>query len=289
MKTVIYLDVLLLVNFLAGYFLLMAAGLLSGCAARLPRLLAGAGLAALSALVLFAPELPYPVQILYKLGTGAAVVWAAFGFRGIRRFLCAVFWYATLNLLLAGLALLVITQTGAPFVETNNLAVYLRVSPLVLLVLAGVCCLAVELALRFLGRAEPPAETIGVELELCGAKVCLRAALDTGCHLKDPITCLPVLLVSYPDAETRLPQPLREFLDAWFGGDPPAEPPEGLPLRLIPCTTAEQASLLPGFAVGRIGLISPRGVMPLDRTAVAFSRQSFGSEKCEALYGSDFL
>lgn len=149
MKTVIYLDVLLLVNFLAGYFLLMAAGLLSGCAARQLRLLAGAGLAALSALVLFAPELPYPVQILYKLGTGAAVVWAAFGFRGIRRFLCAVFWYATLNLLLAGLALLVITQTGAPFVETNNLAVYLRVSPLVLLVLAGVCCLAVELALRF--------------------------------------------------------------------------------------------------------------------------------------------
>ena len=217
------------------------------------------------------------------------MVWAAFGFRGIRRFLCAVFWYATLNLLLAGLALLVITQTGAPFVETNNLAVYLRVSPLVLLALAGVCCLAVELALRFLGRAEPPAETIGVELELCGAKVCLRAALDTGCHLKDPITCLPVLLVSYPDAETRLPQPLREFLDAWFGGDPPAEPPDGLPLRLIPCTTAEQAALLPGFAVGRIGLISPRGVMPLDRTAVAFSRQSFGSEKCEALYGSDFL
>ena len=71
-------------------------------------------LAALSALVLFAPELPYPAQILYKLGTGAAVVWAAFSFRGIRRFLCAVFWYATLNLLLAGLALLVITQTGAP-------------------------------------------------------------------------------------------------------------------------------------------------------------------------------
>ena len=55
MKTVIYLDVLLLVNFLAGYFLLMAAGLLSGCAARQLRLLAGAGLAALSALVLFAP------------------------------------------------------------------------------------------------------------------------------------------------------------------------------------------------------------------------------------------
>ena len=289
LKTVIYLDVLLLVNFLAGYFLLLAAGLLAGCAARLPRLLLGAGLAALSSLILFAPELPYPVQILYKLGSGAAIVWAAFGYRGIRRFLCGVFWYGTLNLLLAGLAILVITQTGAPFVQSNNLAVYLRISPLLLLALAGVCCLAVELAVRFLGRCERPADSIGVELELCGERICLRAALDTGCRLKDPITCLPVLLVSYPDAETRLPQPVREFLDRWFRDTSPPSPPEGTALRLIPCATAEQASLLPGFAVGRIGLISPDGVLPLERTAVAFSRQSFGSEEYEALYGSDFL
>ena len=289
MKTVIYLDVLLLVNFLAGYFLLLGAGLLAGCAAQLPRLLGASVLAAAAALILFAPELPYPVQILYKLGTGAAIVWAAFGFGSPRRYLCAVFWYVTLNLLLAGLALLAILQAGVPFVQTNNLAVYLRVPPLLLLALAGGCCLAVELALRVLGRNSAPTESIGVELELYGTKVCLRAALDTGCHLKDPITCLPVLLVSYPDAETRLPMPVRAFLDDWFGGSTPTDPPEGLALRLSPCTTAEQSTLLPGFATGRIGLISPRGIQLLDRTAVAFSRQSFGSEKYEALYGPDFL
>lgn len=289
LKTVIYLDVLLLVNFLAGYFLLLGAGLLAGCSARMPRLLGASALAAVASLILFAPELPYPIQILYKLGSGALVAWAAFGYRGIRRFLCCVFWYVTLNLLLAGLALLAILQAGVPFVQTNNLAVYLRVPPLLLLVLAGLCCLAVELAMRFLGRSSRPVQHIGVELELCGTRVCLRAALDTGCHLKDPITCLPVLLVSYPDAETRLPQPLRNFLEQWFSGQSPTEPPDGMPLRLVPCTTAEQAALLPGFAVTRIGLISPNGVLPLDRTAVAFSRQSFGSEKYEALYGPDFL
>ena len=179
-------DVLLLVNFLAGYFLLLGAGVLSGCSARLTRLLAASGLAALSALILFAPELPYPVQILYKLAAAPLIVWVAFGYRGPRRFLCGVFWYVTLNLLLAGLALLAILQAGVPFVQTNNLAVYLRVPPLLLLLLAGLCCLAVEIAMRFLGRSEKPAENIGVELELSSTKVCLRAALDTGCHLKGP-------------------------------------------------------------------------------------------------------
>lgn len=289
MKTVIYLDVLLLVNFLAGYFLLMAAGLLSGCAAKFPRMLAASALAALSALILFAPELPYPVQLLYKFASGGCIVFAAFGYRSLRRFLCALFWYVMLNLLLAGLTLVVILQTGSPLVQTNNLTVYLRVSPLLLLLLSALCCLGVELTMRISPRRSEPLESVGLELELCGTKVCLRAMLDTGCHLSDPITCLPVLLVSYPDAETRLPLPVREFLSAWFEDAPPSEPPDGLRFRIIPCTTAEEHAILPGFAVGRIGLIASNGVIPLDRTAVAFSRQSFGSEAYEALYGTDFL
>lgn len=289
MKTVIYLDVLLLVNFLAGYFLLMATGLLSGCAAKFFRMLAASALAALSALILFAPELPYPVQLLYKFGSGGCIILTAFGYRSLRRFLCALFWYVMLNLLLAGLTLLLILQTGSPLLQTNNLTVYLRVSPLLLLLLSALCCLGVEITMRILPRHSEPLKSIGLELELCGTKVCLRAMLDTGCHLSDPITCLPVLLVSYPDAETRLPPPVREFLSAWFDDAPPPEPPDGLRLRIIPCTTAEEHSILPGFAVSRIGLIASNGVVPLDRTAVAFSRQSFGSESYEALYGTDFL
>ena len=54
-KTVVYLDVLLLTNFLLAYFLLLAAGALSGQRAGFGRMLAGSGVAALSALVLFAP------------------------------------------------------------------------------------------------------------------------------------------------------------------------------------------------------------------------------------------
>ena len=60
MKTVIYLDVLLLVNFLAAYFLLLAAGLFSGQRAGFGRMVLGSGAAALSALILFAPEQAYP-------------------------------------------------------------------------------------------------------------------------------------------------------------------------------------------------------------------------------------
>ena len=100
-KTVIYLDVLLLVNFLVAYFLLQAAGLLSSQHAAFSRMVCASGIASLSALILFAPELSYPAQILYKILTACAVVGVAFGLQGLRRFVTAVCWYAALNILQA--------------------------------------------------------------------------------------------------------------------------------------------------------------------------------------------
>lgn len=288
-KTVIYLDVLLLVNFLAAYFLLLAAGALSGQRAGFGRMLLGSALAALSSLILFAPEQPYPVQLLYKIGTALLITASVFGWRHKRRLLTAACWYAALNIALAGAALLTILRTGTRLLQTGNLAVYLRVSPLLLVVLSGVCCGVVELGMRLLDKRKAPTQAVGLELELGGSTLHLRAALDTGCHLTDPITCLPVLVVSYPDARDRLPPALREYLAAWFAGTAPGDPPPGTRLRLIPCTGAADRSLLPGFAVGGIGLITPNGILGLGRSAVAFAPQSFGSERYEALYGSNFL
>lgn len=287
-KTVIYLDILLLTNFLTAYALLAAAGLLAGRQASFPRMVAASVLAALSALILFAPELPYAAQLAYKLGTAAVIVWSAFGLRPVRAYLTAVCWYTALNLLLAGLCVLAILQTGTDLLQTGNLVVYLRISPVLLLLLAGLCSLTVWSILHFLAAPRRQEKTAGIELELCGATVRLRAALDTGCHLKDPVTCLPVLLVSYPDARSRLPQTVCRFLDGWFSGKDPDTGIEGLTLRLIPCATAAGPSVLPGFSVRQIGLITSNGVLALGRTAVAFTQQPFLGGY-EALYGSDFL
>lgn len=289
MKTVIYLDVLLLVNFLIAYLLLMAVGLLTAQRAGFARMVAASALAALSALILFVPPLPYPAQVSYKVVTAAGICMAAFGVRRLVRYLASVCWYAALNLLLAGLAMLAIFQTGSPLLQTANLTLYLRISPLLLVGLCGGCCLFIGVVLRVMTPVPQTPTTIGLELVLGGAQVRLRAMLDTGCHLKDPVTCLPVLLVSYPDAKARLPEEVCQFLDAWFAGARQLPPPEGTRLRLIPCTTAAQNTLLPGFAVEGMGLISPSGILGLGRTAVAFAPQSFGNQAYEALYGNDFL
>lgn len=72
-----------------------------------------------------------------------------FGWRDKLRLLAAACWYAALNILLAGLVVLIIFQTGTTLLQTGNLAVYLRVSPLLLWGFPGCAAGLLEVGLAF--------------------------------------------------------------------------------------------------------------------------------------------
>ena len=97
--------------------------------------------------------------------------------------LLLLFYMPVLNFSIFALCILVILRTGTDLVQTGNLVVYLRVSPVLLVALSGVCCLGAWLVLGMLGStADNTLQTVGFEMQLCGATVRLRAVLDTGCH-----------------------------------------------------------------------------------------------------------
>ena len=77
MKTVIYLDELLLTNFLAAAMLLLCTGLLCARQCSGLRLLAGSAAAAAFSLCILLPELPGAAAVLCKALTCGAVVAAA--------------------------------------------------------------------------------------------------------------------------------------------------------------------------------------------------------------------
>ena len=206
-KTVIYLDVLLLVNFLLGALFLLAAGLLSGQRCAAGRLLGGAGAAAASSLALLAPLAPWPLALLYKGSTGALCVLAAYGWPGARGFAKLLAWFWLLNLLLTGAVLL--PGVGA---QTNNLSVYLPLSPGVLLVCAGAVSGAVRLILHALGGQSAPC--FDAVLELDGAVLHLRAFHDTGFGAQEPLSGRAVVLVRYPAVKAALPPMLCTYLEA---------------------------------------------------------------------------
>lgn len=236
-KTVIYLDVLLLVNFLLGALFLLAAGLLSGQRCAAGRLLGGAGAAAASSLALLAPLAPWPLALLYKGSTGALCVLAAYGWPGARGFAKLLAWFWLLNLLLTGAVLL--PGAGA---QANNLSVYLPLSPGVLLVCAGAVYGAVQLILHALGGQSAPC--FDAVLELDGAVLHLRAFHDTGFWAQEPLSGRAVVLVRYPTAKAALPPMLCSYLEAALSGADALPLPEW-GVRFVPCDTVAGHCLLP--------------------------------------------
>ena len=261
MKTVIYLDELLLTNFLAAAALLLGAGLLCARQCSGLRLMAGSAAAAAASLGILLPELPGPAAFLYKVFTCCAAVAAAYGVPGLRNFVQLCVWYLLLNLLLCGAVLL-------PGVQSANLCVYLPLSPGRLLLCCGAVLAVLRGVLFCFGRAGT--RCFAAVLELEGAVLSVQAFCDTGFSVQDPLTGQAVVLVYYPAVRSALPQELRTFLDRYFACG--TAPPPELRVRLVPCTTIAGHCVLPAVPAKalRTSKGSAAGIL------AAFCRQAEG-------------
>ena len=234
-KTVIYLDVLLLTNFALTLLFLLAAGLLAGVECRAGRLLLGGAAGAASSLALLAPEAPDAAALLYKVSTAALTVAAAYGWPGSRCFARLVGWFCAGNLLLAGALLL-------PGAQTNNGCIYLPLSPGALLAGAGGVVLAVQGVLRFLGRGG--GQVFPARLTVADTALDVRAFCDTGFSVQEPLSGRAVVLVRL-DA-VPLPAGVRAYLDACLAGIG-TEPRPEWGVRFVPCQTVAGHCLLPAL------------------------------------------
>lgn len=236
MKTVIYLDVLLLTNFAIGAALLLGTGLLSSRQCTGLRLCAGATAAAASSLVLILPEFPLLSAVLFKVGTCVITILLTYGRSSLRNVLQLCLWYILLNFLLCGTVLL-------PGIQLHNGSIYLPLSPGRLLF----CCTAVYLGLKFLlhfgGHAKKPSMDAVLELS-DGTRVPVKAFYDTGFSMQEPLSQRALVLVSYPAVRKSLSPALRCFLDQYFSSENPLPPPE-LGIRLVPCRTITDRCLWP--------------------------------------------
>ena len=289
MKIVVYLDILLLINFLTGYLLLCAAARLSGGETSCIRLLAGGIAAAAASLLVLLPPLPVPLQFLSKTATAAMIVRAAFIWRGWRMFGRQTLWFLLLNLLAAGSCLLLSLRYGVPGLQVNNLTVYLNLPPMLLL---G-CILVVYLTVRillFLFGAPRPAEIWQLSAPLePGRTLSLPLLHDTGFFLKDPYSGAQAILVEYASCAGQLPANLRACLEGCFYQEQWPEPPPGRAVRILECRTASGRRLLPALCVKDAVLSRQhQKIRPGELTIVFSPEHSMGGRFC-GLFGTDLL
>ena len=242
---VIYIDELFFINLIVNYFLLLGTAKICGIAALRRRLWLASGLGGAYAVVCAFPAAAFLSNVLIFVPVAAALLLIAFGWTRLtagRRLMRTALVFFALAMCAAG-AVTAIGRQGS---------ISLRV-----LVIAFGVCYAATLVFRRAGRDSGRMNQ--VRIEVGGRSVTLRALVDTGNSLTDPLSGARVCVVSLRDAREIIPDHQKSCLEnAVRSGSPSSivelnSTPDGIKFRLVPYSAVGTASgLLLAFRPERI-------------------------------------
>lgn len=292
---VIYLDVLLALNWFIDYLLLSVTARILRNPVRRWRIVVGALLGAASACLIFLPRMPTLLSLMIKLAAASLIVLTAFSWLGIKAYLKQLLVFFVSSAAFAGIATAVwFFAAPAGFVVANGV-VYYDVPPLLLVGLTVLSYLCIRLYDRFIRKKAPMDREFTLALDCGGGEVRIRALYDTGLHLVEPFSGSPVAVVRYASIAHALPPALKEAL-AQIGID---RSPERIGemggaalavqsrLRLIPFQTVGGDGLLPAFQAKKAEISAPDGRRKEIAGVYIAVCPALGRGEYEALLGSD--
>lgn len=188
--TVVYVDLLFLLNFVANYLLLLGSGRMAGAVLHRLRIAAGAALGAAYAVAVFLPDWGWLTAWPCKLGSGVLMVLTAFG--AGKRLLRASVLFFTASAALAG-GVLGVELLGGTSLTVANGVFYSHVDLRLLLLLFVLCYFILSLFFRrTVGHGRR--ELTDLRIKLFNKEICLTALIDSGHTLTDPVTNRPVIV-----------------------------------------------------------------------------------------------
>ena len=201
-KMTVYIDELILVNFILDYLLLWGAGLISGKRLKRWRIALGAVLGGGYALICAVWSLKAVLWLPVRVGVGVAMCFLAYGRRSWR----TVGWLFALGGGMAG-GVFALSVFGGGRIGFLSGAVYIRFPGWLLCGLAAAVWLGLTALARLpsLGRGRKN-DRVCASISCLNRKTETEVFIDTGCFLRDPADNSAVLLISKSLGRELLPK-----------------------------------------------------------------------------------
>ncbi len=280
---VIYLDVLIAVNWLIDGLLLSAVSrILRQPTKRWRIVLSGLVGAVASGMIFFTALSPWLLILLHAV-VAAALIWIAFPFEGIGSLLRQVTVLYMMSALFSGLVTVLWSLTRSETFLARNGVVYWDVSPLWLAVATAVSYGAICLYEYLTRKRTPPSCEATLRID-DGAGICeCRALYDTGMRLAEPFSGRPVVLVERDVLDPYLSDELKAALYC-----PTVAGREQRRIRLVPYRSLGADGLLPAFVPRDMTVTVGRQNKTVSGTYVALCKD-LGLTDYQALVGSDTM
>lgn len=250
-REVVYLDVVLTINWLLDYFILWAAARIGQLSCNWQRLALAATLGAFYALLPFTGAGKLALDIGGKFSFSLLMIWVAYRNLNIRSFISAVLYFYLVAFAMAGAML------GAIYFFDARLDSYGLLNGLVsllgrvrftwLLVALGAAFILARWGAPLLRRGFLSAMfQVPVVIRFANQRLAVRALVDTGNQLRDPLTQKPVVIVEYEVLRPLLPTAITRCME---DGSEPDLGKIASELRGTPW--ASRVHLVPFSSIGR--------------------------------------
>lgn len=192
--TVIYVDVLFVVNFFITFFLILITEKLCKREEKMIRLVSSSFIGGIYSLVILFDELNFLISNLGKLLVAFIIIGVAFKFRNFKTYLkeVAIFFFA--NLMFLGVIIGIWFIFKPKGIVINNALVYFDVSAKTLLISSFVAYVISVLAIKIYNNKLGKKELYLVEVFLNETKTKFFAFADSGNNLKEPFSDFSVII-----------------------------------------------------------------------------------------------
>ena len=245
--TVIYVDVLFVVNYFITFFLLLVTAKLSKRNEKTWRLVLASFIGGGYSLIILVDDLHFAISFIGKLAAACLMILAAFSLKGIKTYIKEVAIFFFVNFLFVGIIVglwLIFKPKG---IVINNSTVYFNVSAKLLLITALAAYLISAAVIRIYNNKTSIKELYSVTVFKNGNKIRFFAFADSGNNLKEPFSNYPVIVAD---------KKLFENYECQ---------------RLIPFSTIGGEGVLSAFKPDKVEISSSFGSVAVEEVYIAIS------------------
>lgn len=275
MNTVIYADILIVINLIVNYLLLRAVTVILNSEHKPLRLLISSTAGGFFSLIIFVENIPVWINAIIKILFLSIMVLLAFKVRKVSDFLKYFAAFFLCNFAFAGIMLAVNILFSANAAIYKNGVVYFDINIFTLIAASVGCYFILSLISRF--TRNRMVNNLIYEITLCygGKNVSAKALLDTGNTLKDGFSGKPVIIAEMETAIKLMPENsdithLKNF-------------------RLVPYATINSGGALPAFLLDRVRIYKDGKEILLDNIYLAVTEKKILSSDYSVLLGTSFF
>ncbi len=291
----IYLDIVLIENLCMNYIILFATGFIMKLKLHHIRLAISGLLGGAYAILTYIQVLPLFSTMGIKILLSVAMVYIAFMPKNVKAMLKQLVVFYLVSFAMGGCAFALLYFVKPEDIFMRN-GVYIGTYPLKIALLGGIVGFVVMyIAFKVLKtKMSKKALIYDIEIKLEEKSVTLKAMLDTGNMLKDPITGIPVIVVEKSSLYEILPKNILDNVEKVIGGEWP-EDEESMKyrarFRMIPFRSiGKENGMLLGFKVDEVKVITDINEISHNKMVVCIHQTKLTKANTySALMGLDML